>query len=64
MLKKSIFVFMVLIGAFACTQLLDENNLAESTYTGNDGCIYCHTSEARLKVLAQAEEEDHGGGGG
>jgi len=64
MLNKSIFVFLVLIGAFACTQLLDESNLAESAYTGNDGCVYCHTNKARLEVLAEAAEDDHGAGGG
>lgn len=64
MLNKSLIAFFILLFAFACTQLLDEENIVESSYTGNDGCIYCHTNSARLQVLAEPEEDDHGGGGG
>lgn len=63
MLNKSLFVLFILLFVFACTQLLDEEYLAENSYTGNDGCIYCHTNSARLKVLAEPEESHAGGGG-
>lgn len=55
-------VFLPLIFITACTQLFEEAS-PSSAYDGTDGCIYCHTNKARLKVLAQAETTTGGGGG-
>lgn len=62
MIKKiisAIFLCALIIG---CTQFLEEDNIAETTYTGDDGCVYCHTNKERLAALA--EEEEGGGAGG
>lgn len=50
---------------YSCTQFLEEEETGKLAYTGDDGCIFCHTNEERLKVLAPPEEDDgHSGGGG
>jgi len=56
----SIMLFFALI---ACTQFLENDDAGKNTYTGDDGCVYCHTNEGRLKVLAEAEEGGGAGGG-
>jgi len=47
----------------ACTQFLEEIQPTHA-YNGSDGCVYCHTNDARLKVLAHEEEKGDTGGGG
>ena len=47
----------------ACTQFLEETEPSHA-YEGTDGCVYCHTNDARLKVLAHEEESGDTGGGG
>ena len=54
---------LVLFSFIACTQLVEDNE-GKNTYTGDDGCVYCHTDQTRLKALAVEEESDHSGGGG
>ena len=57
-----ILFFGILI--FSCTQLLEDNEAGKNTFATNDGCVYCHTNEARLKVLAPPGENGGGAGGG
>lgn len=57
------FSLLLILGFFACTQFLEEEDAGKNTYSGDDGCVYCHTNEGRLKVLA-VEEEGGGAGGG
>jgi len=57
----SLFLFIFII---SCTQFLEQDTISKNTYTGNDGCIYCHTNKERLKVLAPDEGDGGGGGGG
>lgn len=64
MIKKFISAIAVCGFIIGCTQFTEEDNIAETTYTGDDGCVYCHTNSERLKVLAEEEEETHAGGGG
>lgn len=54
---------LVLLGFIACTQFV-ENEKGKNSYSGTDGCVYCHTNEARLKVLAPEEESGESAGGG
>lgn len=62
MLKK--ILSLTALALIACTQIIEEENLNETVFTGDNGCIYCHTSENMLKTLAPEEEGDNGGGGG
>ncbi len=64
MIRKIASVISILTLVIGCTQFLEEDNVAETNYTGDDGCIYCHTNSDRLKALAEEEEEIHTGGGG
>jgi len=64
MIKKALLLVLPLLIWIGCTQFMDEEQLAQSTYTGNDGCIYCHTNAERLKVLAEEEDSGHSSGGG
>ncbi len=64
-MQNKLFLFFILfIFLFSCTQFLEEDETGKNSYSGDDGCIYCHTNAERLKVLAEPEEDDHGGGGG
>lgn len=63
MLKKFMSALTVFVFIIGCTQFLDEDNVAETNYTGNDGCVDCHTNKDRLAVLAVAEETSNAGGG-
>jgi hypothetical protein len=63
MIRKILLLSPALIW-IGCTQFTDDEMLSKSTYTGNDGCIYCHTNAERLKVLAEEEDSGHGSGGG
>ena len=63
MIKKLISSIAVCAFIVGCTQFLEEDNIAESTYTGDDGCVYCHTNQARLEVLAEEEESGAARGG-
>jgi hypothetical protein len=56
----SIVMFFALV---ACTQFLENDDAGKNTYTGDDGCVYCHTNDERLKVLAQEEQGSDAGGG-
>ena len=47
----------------ACTQFLEETESSHAV-AGTDGCVYCHTNDERLKVLAEEEDDGHAGGGG
>jgi len=60
-LLSALFLTLFLI---SCTQLLDERQTSQNSYTGKDGCVYCHTNPARLKVLAPPQEGSGGAGGG
>lgn len=51
------------LALIACTQFLENDDAGKNTYTGDDGCVYCHTNSERLKVLAEAEEGGGAGGG-
>jgi len=55
---------LLLFGFIACTQFLESDDSGKNIYSGDDGCIYCHTNEGRLKVLAPAEAGGEGAGGG
>lgn len=57
------FSLLLILGFFACTQFLENDEAGKNVYAGDDGCVYCHTNEARLKLLA-VEEEGGGAGGG
>lgn len=64
-MQKQLFVsFILFIFLFSCTQFLEEDETTKNSYSGDDGCIYCHTNKSRLQVLAKEEEGGHGGGGG
>jgi len=63
MVKKIITIFAVVLFIIGCTQFLNEDNIAETKYTGEDGCVYCHTNKDRLAALAVAEETSGAGGG-
>jgi len=52
------------LALFACTQFLENDEAGKNVYAGDDGCVYCHTNEARLKVLAPAVDTGEGAGGG
>jgi len=54
---------VLVLGFFACTQFLEDND-GKNTYTGDDGCVYCHTNDVRLKALAPVEDDGGGAGGG
>lgn len=56
--------FLLLFGFIACTQFLESDDSGKNVYSGDDGCVYCHTNESRLKVLAPAEAGGEGAGGG
>jgi len=56
-------VILPLILFAACTQFLEETESSHA-YDGTDGCVYCHTNDSRLKVLALEEDDSHSGGGG
>ncbi len=62
--RKILFLLGSILSMISCTQFLEEDKVAKTTYAGNDGCIYCHTNAERLKVLAVADEDSHGAGGG
>ncbi len=62
MLKK--ILSLTALALIACTQIIEEDILNETAYTGDDGCIYCHTNKSRLQALAPELEDDNGGGGG
>ncbi len=64
MIKKLLLPFFLLVLFFGCTRLMEEENAGENTFASNDGCVYCHTNEARLKVLAPPEDGEGGAGGG
>jgi len=64
MLKRGIPLFFMLFLLVYCTQLAENDEAGTNTYAGNDGCVYCHTNEARLKVLAPPEDDGGGAGGG
>lgn len=49
---------------WSCTQLLEDDEAGKNTFASDDGCVYCHTNEARLKALAPPEENGGGAGGG
>ncbi len=57
-------IIMALVFMMGCTQIMEDEETSENAYQGSDGCIYCHTSESRLKALAPEEEEGGGEGGG
>jgi len=57
------FSFLLVFGLIACTQLLEDQDAGKNTYTGEDGCVYCHTNSERLKLLAVADEGGGAGGG-
>lgn len=63
MVKKITSVISILLLVIGCTQFLEEDNIAETKYTGDDGCVYCHTNKDRLAALAVAEETSTAGGG-
>jgi len=63
MIKRILLIFPIMF-FIACTQLIDEEEPFTNAYTGDDGCLVCHTNEARLKALAPANEGDEGPGGG
>ena len=63
MIKKITLVISLLLFIIGCTQFLEEDNIAETKYTGDDGCVYCHTNKDRLAALAVAEETSSAGGG-
>ncbi|MBN2710664.1 MAG: hypothetical protein JXR46_16585 [Calditrichaceae bacterium] len=63
-MKRLLFIPMLFITAVSCTQIVDEDKIGENAYTGDDGCIYCHTSKERLTVLAVGTGDTGGGGGG
>ena len=65
MQKKLFFTLLLfLLIAIGCTRLMEDENAGKNTFTSNDGCVYCHTNEARLKVLAPPEDGGEGAGGG
>ncbi|GEM_PF-6778847 len=57
-MARKIFLLLPILFFIACTQLTDDNSYIKS-YTGDDGCLICHTNEARLQALAPSES---GGG--
>ena len=63
MIKKLLSTIAVCAFIIGCTQFLEEDNSAESTYSGDDGCVYCHTNQERLTALAEEEETGDAGGG-
>ena len=56
-------VILPLLIFTACSQFLEETEPAHA-YSGTDGCVYCHTNDTRLKVLAEEETGGDTGGGG
>jgi hypothetical protein len=58
-MTRKIFLLFPIFFFIACTQLIDEENSYTKAYTGDDGCLVCHTNEARLQALAPSED---GGG--
>jgi len=54
---------LLVIGFFACTQFLENDDAGKNVYTGDDGCVYCHTNSERLKLLAMPDEGGGAGGG-
>lgn len=50
-------------GLFACTQFLENDDAGKNLYTGDDGCVYCHTNSERLKLLAVPDDGSSAGGG-
>lgn len=55
---------LLIFGLAACTQFLESDNSGKNVYSGEDGCVYCHTNESRLKVLAPAVNTGESAGGG
>ena len=58
------FALLFGLGLLACTQFLENEDAGKNTYVGDDGCVYCHTNEERLKVLAPFVDDGGGAGGG
>lgn len=64
MLKRGLPLLFIVFLMVNCTQFMEDDEAGKNTYASNDGCVYCHTNEARLKVLAPPEEGGEGAGGG
>ncbi|MBD3223355.1 MAG: hypothetical protein GF313_01390 [Caldithrix sp.] len=61
-MKKIFSILFIFALVMSCTQFLEEEETVTNAYEGDDGCIYCHTNEDRLKALAKEEEGGEGGG--
>lgn len=63
-MNKILNVSLLLFFVAACTQFVEEEKIGENSYTGDDGCVYCHTNKDRLKALAPDTDDDDDSGGG
>ncbi len=63
-IRNLLYLCILIAACFSCTRVIEEQDAGKNTIASNDGCVYCHTNQNRLKVLAPPVKEEGGAGGG
>ena len=63
-MKTLLLLVSLLFMVISCTQWVETDPVSNNSYSGDDGCISCHTNKTFLQTLAEVQETGGETGGG